>query len=63
MDCQSEIVAQMVRHERKRIALIKACLNGEPTYEGMNAGENGLGWWQGEEAWNQLLHGGTQRSR
>lgn len=37
----------------------KACLNGEPTYEGMNGGKNGLGWWQGEEAWNQLMHGGT----
>jgi hypothetical protein len=37
----------------------KACLNGEPTYEGMGDGKNGLGWWQGEEAWNQLMHGGT----
>jgi len=37
----------------------KACLNGEPTYEGMGNGKNGLGWWQGEEAWNQLMHGGT----
>lgn len=38
---------------------IKAALNGEPTYEGMGNGKNGLGWWQGEEAWNQLMHGGT----
>jgi len=38
---------------------VKACLNGEPTYEGMGNGKNGLGWWQGEEAWNQLMHGGT----
>lgn len=38
---------------------IKAVANGEPTYEGMNAGKNGLGWWQGEEAWMQLMHGGT----
>ena len=37
----------------------KANLNGEPTYEGMGNGRNGLGWWQGEEAWNQLMHGGT----
>lgn len=37
----------------------KAVLNGEPTYEGMNGGQNGLGWWQGEEAWTQLMHGGT----
>ncbi len=37
----------------------KAVANGEPTYEGMNNGGNGLGWWQGEEAWMQLMHGGT----
>ncbi|MEZ4828573.1 MAG: DUF4038 domain-containing protein [Bacteroidia bacterium] len=38
---------------------IKASANGEPTYEGMNEGKNGLGWWQGEEAWMQLMSGGT----
>lgn len=38
---------------------IKASANGEPTYEGMNDGKNGLGWWQGEEAWMQFLSGGT----
>lgn len=37
----------------------KAVANGEPTYEGMNDGKNGLGWWQGEDAWIQLMHGGT----
>ncbi|WP_339710760.1 DUF5060 domain-containing protein [uncultured Kriegella sp.] len=37
----------------------KAVANGESTYEGMNAGKNGLGWWQGEDAWMQLMHGGT----
>jgi hypothetical protein len=37
----------------------KGAANGEPTYEGMNDGKNGLGWWQGEEAWMQLMHGGT----
>ena len=37
----------------------KAVANGEPTYEGMNNGKNGLGWWQGEEAWMQLMSGGT----
>lgn len=37
----------------------KASANGEPTYEGMNDGQNGLGWWQGEEAWMQLMSGGT----
>lgn len=38
---------------------VKAVLNGEPTYEGMGGGKYGLGWWQGEEAWTQLMHGGT----
>jgi hypothetical protein len=37
----------------------KAVLNGEPTYEGMLDGTVGLGWWQGHEAWTQLMHGGT----
>lgn len=37
----------------------KAALNGEPTYEGMSGGKFGLGWWQGQEAWEQLMHGGT----
>jgi hypothetical protein len=37
----------------------KAVANGETTYEGMHNGKNGLGWWQGEEAWMQLMHGGT----
>jgi hypothetical protein len=37
----------------------KAAANGEPTYEGMNDGQNGLGWWQGEESWLQLMSGGT----
>lgn len=37
----------------------KAVANGEPTYEGMGGGQNGLGWWQGEEAWMQLMSGGT----
>ncbi len=38
---------------------VKANLNGEPTYESMGGGRYGLGWWQGEEAWNQLMYGGT----
>jgi hypothetical protein len=38
---------------------VKAVLNGEPTYEGMGGGKLGLGWWQGEEAWTQLMHGAT----
>jgi hypothetical protein len=37
----------------------KAVLNGEPTYEGMGGGKHGLGWWQGEEAWTNLMNGGT----
>ena len=38
---------------------VKAAMNGEPTYERMNEGKYGIGWWQGEDAWNQLMHGGT----
>lgn len=38
---------------------VKAVMNGEPTYEKMSEGKNGLGWWQGENAWNELMHGGT----
>ncbi len=38
---------------------VKAVADGESTYEGMNGAKAGLGWWQGEDAWNQLLHGGT----
>lgn len=38
---------------------VKANLDGEPTYEGMGDGKLGLGWWQGEDAWNQLMHGAT----
>ena len=34
-------------------------MNGESTYEGMGEGKLGLGWWQGEDAWNQLMNGGT----
>ncbi|MCB0687363.1 MAG: DUF4038 domain-containing protein [Saprospiraceae bacterium] len=37
----------------------KANMEGEPTYEGMGEGKLGLGWWQGENAWNQMMHGGT----
>lgn len=37
----------------------KAAANGEPTYEGINNPANGSGWWQGHEAWSQLLSGGT----
>ena len=38
---------------------VKAVMNGESTYEAMGEGRHGLGWWQGEDAWNQLMHGGT----
>ncbi|MFT6810010.1 MAG: hypothetical protein ACJA01_003253 [Saprospiraceae bacterium] len=41
---------------------IKASANGEPTYEGMGDGKLGLGWWQGEDAWMQLMSGGTMGS-
>lgn len=37
----------------------KAVMDGESTYEGMGEGQLGLGWWQGHDAWMQLMHGGT----
>ena len=37
----------------------KAVMDGESTYEGMGGGKLGLGWWQGHDAWMQLMHGGT----
>lgn len=38
---------------------VKASMNGEPTYEAMGEGKHALGWWQGQDAWTQLMHGGT----
>ncbi|HTU98893.1 MAG TPA: DUF4038 domain-containing protein [Luteitalea sp.] len=38
---------------------VKAVMDGESTYEAMGQGRHGLGWWQGDDAWNQLMHGGT----
>jgi hypothetical protein len=38
---------------------VKAVANGEPTYEGIREPSNASGWWQGREAWGQLMHGGT----
>ncbi len=50
----SERVADMWRNSP-----IKAIANGEPTYEnGVDPGR-GAGWWQGHEAWSNLLAGGT----
>lgn len=37
----------------------KGVANGEPTYENIGSAGNGAGWWQGEEAWLNLTHGGT----
>jgi hypothetical protein len=37
----------------------KACANGEPTYERIGHKENATGWWQGDNAWQQLMAGGT----
>ena len=38
---------------------VRAVMNGESTYEAMGQGAYGLGWWQGDDAWRQLMHGGT----
>jgi hypothetical protein len=38
---------------------VKAVANGEPTYERIGEPDNATGWWQGHEAWSQLMSGGT----
>ena len=38
---------------------VKAIANGEPTYENGVKKGRGAGWWQGHEAWSNLLAGGT----
>ncbi len=38
---------------------VKAIANGEPTYENGVRPGRGAGWWQGHEAWSNLLAGGT----
>ena len=37
----------------------KAVANGEPTYENIAGMGHASGWWQGHEAWSNLVHGGT----
>ncbi|MDQ8205590.1 DUF4038 domain-containing protein [Pelagicoccus sp. SDUM812003] len=37
----------------------KGVANGEPTYENIAYTGNAAGWWQGHEAWQNLVHGGT----
>ena len=38
---------------------IKGVANAEPTYEGIADPARAAGWWQGNEAWNNLTSGGT----
>jgi hypothetical protein len=38
---------------------VKAVANGEPTYENGVVPGRAAGWWQGHEAWSNLLAGGT----
>jgi hypothetical protein len=38
---------------------VKAVANGEPTYERIGSPGNAVGWWQGKEAWGNLVSGGT----
>ncbi len=38
---------------------VKAVANGEPTYEEIGRPGNGADWWQGHEAWCNLMAGGT----
>lgn len=47
------VAEQRRRHPHRGVA------NGEPTYEGLGGGRRGLGAWQREEAWGNLVCGGT----
>jgi hypothetical protein len=38
---------------------VKGVANGEPSYENTNMIGRAAGWWQGHEAWSNLLAGGT----
>lgn len=51
---KAERVADMWRNEP-----LKAVANGEPTYENMRRIGVASGWWQGHEAWCNLMAGGT----
>jgi hypothetical protein len=50
-------------HIQERVTLlysrtpVRAVANGEPTYENAASTGNGVGWWQGHEAWSNLCAG------
>lgn len=52
-------------HQPEKVAAMydnlptKAVANGEPTYEAIARPDNATGWWQGHEAWSNLVAGGT----
>jgi hypothetical protein len=52
-------------HAPQRVAMmwekrpVKAVANGEPTYENIGKPGRASGWWQGHEAWSNLVAGGT----
>jgi len=53
-DHRQDKVAEMCRD-----LPIKGVANGEPTYEHMGHWDKATGWWQGHEAWKNLLSGGA----
>ena len=60
--CQTGHGGEHLYHKVERMyenLPLKAVANGEPTYEGIRDPANGAGWWQGEDAWMQLMSGGT----
>jgi hypothetical protein len=60
--CQTGHWAENQFHKVERMydnKPVKGTANGESTYEGMGDPDNGAGWWQGQDAWGQLMHGGT----
>ena len=60
--CQTGHGGEHLTHKVERMYYnepTKAVANGEPTYERIGDPNKATGWWQGEEAWSQLMSGGT----
>jgi len=65
LDFQWAQTGHHAEHHPEKVAAMwlneppKGVANGEPTYENIANMGHAAGWWQGEEAWLNLMHGGT----
>lgn len=65
LDFQWAQTGHNAEHKPEKVATMwknrppKGVANGEPTYENMSGMGRAAGWWQGHEAWLNLVHGGT----